>query len=148
MFSHLKKAALALSFAMVCASASLADTADQAVEKALDGFERVTDGVGSSVKSPMDLVPNNFPADMNLLEDSQDVTLRWDRSRWLEGDIGRVGIFDVESIGWADDSTRGSRLRFVVSEQTNGTYKVLGQGKQVMCYRGENKGKWTTGLCP
>ena len=124
-----------------------AETAQQAAVKALDGFKAVPDHVGEVYKDPMELVKKFRSYGFSLEEDSQDLVIRWERSRWLDGDIARVVTLDVEATGFADDSVKGQRIRHILASDGEGGYRVMASGTQYTCWRGGNKDKWTDGLC-
>lgn len=126
---------------------SQAETAQQAAAKALDGFKPVQDHVGEVYKDPMELIKKFRHYGYSLEEDSQDLVIRWDRSRWLEGDIVRVVTLDVEAVGFADDSVKGERIRHILASDGEGGFRVMASGTQYTCWRGENKDKWIDGLC-
>ena len=125
-----------------------AETAKQAATKALAGFKPVEENVGKVFKDPMKLVSKFRSFGFSLEEDSQDIVVKWDRSRWLEGDIARIVILDVEATGFADDSVKGERIRHILAADADGGFRVMASGTQVTCWRGMNKDKWIDGRCP
>ncbi len=127
---------------------AFAQTAKEAAAKTLTGFKPVNEYVGNVLADPMELVKKFRHFSLSLEEDSQDITVGWERSRWLDGSVNRVAILNIEATGFADDSVKGERIRHVLAPHEEGGYRVIASGTQFTCWRGANKDKWIDELCP
>lgn len=58
-----------------------------------------------------------------------------------------IGIYLLTQTGFEDDSVAGERLRLEFERRDN-AWELAEGGKQYMCARGKNAGRWTKDLCP
>ncbi|MEM7300273.1 MAG: hypothetical protein AAF468_04245 [Pseudomonadota bacterium] len=137
-----------LSFACAILAGSIvsthaADPLPEALTKLIDNSRVETGDVGKVLADPMQLAISDISGKVSSPEgDREDVSVTSSRH-----DPNYI-LIDVQRTRFADDSQEGLRRFWISQGLDDGKFKVIAQGIQIRCWRGQNKMVWQTKNCP
>ena len=97
---------------------------------------------GVDIGEPMDIAINKVQSYLKP-EGEGNMSVTWETQEMGRG----FKTFSGLVTDMADDSVKAQEIK-VVFQKSDGEYWVIEHGGRIKCWRGDNKDKWTTNLCP